>query len=145
MNYIKKLPILFVLICLAFGQAGCSREYEVWLYNFSNGNVSILNPDLGSTLEPGRKVILREPRSDENVLFPFSLKLKIAGERYCYSLDRIKIGGYAQRTDGRQIVRLKLAPDNRIFVYQVGKDEFDPSNAVGDQPKGYPVSPSSCP
>jgi hypothetical protein len=98
---------------------------------------------LGNLIRVTDNALLRDHR--ENALFPFPLKLEITGDTYCYSLLRIKVGGYARRYDGRQLVALKLDANKDIHVYHVGKGEFDPMHFVGNQPKEYPVSPSPCP
>lgn len=143
MNYTKEFSFVLVFLCLVALIAGCSKEYEVWLYNFSGSPIHVDRPNMGA-IGKENSALLYNKKKNENVLFPAILKIRFKDGPLCYVLDRIKVGGYAEYNDsGDLVVRLKLGEDKKIYVYEV-RSGFSKEKNPGSQPLSYPVTPKSC-
>ncbi|MCZ6804229.1 MAG: hypothetical protein O7D86_09930 [Proteobacteria bacterium] len=146
MNYISRFFATHMLFSLIILLSGCSKESEMWLYNFSGVPVVVIYSGKQVTLEDKKFSQLYDWGTKKNTLDPFNLKVDFGESASCYFLQRITVGGYGQYDESNNLVfRFKLDKDKKIHVYKIkDEDEFEPRNVVGDQPKGYPVFPGAC-
>lgn len=149
MHCINKLLIGAFLLGLVVLQAGCHTmdrmEYQVWLYNFSGAKIAVVISGDRNVVDDKKYALLYDKQREESILFPEILAIDFAGIMSCYSLEIVKVGGYAQFDQSSNLLaRLKLEEDKKIYVYNISKNGFQPDNDAGVQPEGYPASPTSC-
>lgn len=141
MKYMKITGLLALLSSFLI-VTGCSKEYNVLLYNFYGSTIEIVSVSV--FIDEGRSALLHDSLTEENILLPALVRVRFADGVFCYSLEEIDVGGYAQYGDSHKLtVRLRLNRDKKIYVYNV-KSGFHKSAAPGAQPRNYPITPEAC-
>ncbi|TQV78902.1 hypothetical protein FKG94_12865 [Exilibacterium tricleocarpae] len=145
MNCINRFFYQSLIVSLMIFLSGCSREPKIWLYNFSGASVNISYPGQQILIEHEDASLFKNWGAKRNTLEPYDLKVGFGENSFCYFLQRITIGGYAQYDTSKKLVlRLRLDQDKSISVYKANGD-FNSRSPLGIQPKGYPSQPERCP
>ena len=121
---------------------GCSKKWEVELFNVSGTDILV---SVGAKFLPigaGNSAVLEGPEKD--VVLPGRLSISTKGAVLCYSLPEVRSGGYGEFVSNKLRIRLMLDRNGLIFVYAVPQEGFVFGQPPGDQPTGYPVKSTEC-
>lgn len=141
MTYVRIIG-LWAVSGLFFIVTGCSKEYDVLLYNFYGSPIEIVSPSV--FVDEEGSALLYNSLREEHILLPALIRIRFSDGVSCYSLEKIGVGGYAQYGDSHKLtVRLRLNRDKKIYVYNV-KSGFQKNAAPGAQPRNYPITPEAC-
>ncbi len=122
--------------------AGCSKKWEVELFNVSGTDILVTVGAKFFPIEAGNSAVLEDAEKD--VVLPGRLSISTKGNAFCYDLPEIRSGGYGEFVTNSLRIRLMFDLNGLVFVYAVPQEGFVFGQPPGDQPTGYPVKPTEC-